>query len=1082
MMWNTWLIRLFSWLLIALPSAYAQVHNAKSPHTENQSKLDAYVEQVSELSSRARANVYFPNHQSIFNGVQVSFVNVGTGNLTFLRRDMVASGRIPLVLARVYNSEGTGGADFGPGWMLSAAETIAVNDHVARLSSESGALLEFIEAEPGTFVLRQDRPSDYLRLARLSPDILQARLRSGTVKEYTRLSGLFRLTAVTDVNGNQIQLTYTNGAITRLENANHFLQFMRNDKGRITAAFDDQGRSVRYVYNEEGLLVAADDLGGNRWAYNYSEERMLARAIDPLQRENFSVEYEGTGRVRRLRLPSGVIQFSYDTANRATTVRDRKDLVSRFFQNDDGITTRVVNALGEETSITLDSSRNVTSLLRNGTVIQGMEYDQQHRLAVRHSIGNSGTIDFHYRYDPQTGLLSRIDGSDGTNKIFAYDPSGRLTSAVLPDGEHTYTYSSSGDLTGFSAGKVDVTFSPDSDGLIASMSEGEQGRTKMSYRAGGELAQITFSNGETASYEFQPSGLRSKSGYQDGRRVQYNYDPAGNLAGTKVFDAKGKQTAGQTLTMDDSYQLVRWALFDGTEDTFEYDPNGNLTEWKQGKSVTRFEYDSLNRIVAVITPDGERLTYSYKPGERSLIEQYDHASVAIADALDTRFTFVHESIVNVTRPLPALLGPVRFSEMLGAFQLANPDGSEIVTPESAIEQPLQKMRLVAAGTPLRARQAEFSRPFNTLFMPSEYASINCCPLCTINGRCPPGCDNGLGGNDITQITPSQAGVEASPVEVDISGTFTGGTTTVTVKPQSGTSGSITATASSNNGSDIIASFNLSSAGVGKYNVSMKDSGGLSDNSVTFTVLPSVDGIDPPMGLVGTGVPVTISGAGFISGATSVNAGPNISVTSISVFASTGLTAIFTPANSTNSLGNQTVTVTVNGQTSDSSTSFFVQVPAALQRLSAAVSTLQPTANGCPSTNSGSQGPFGMMLAINYQVLDQRTPNPQPISATMSLRENLKNFVVDGQPQSGTVTGGFVTPSGNTNSDGTFTDDPVGACAQGAFTNATFTQELYLPLSSQFSPTVRTNNFSLTGKQGCGTMGNGADISVTVTCP
>jgi hypothetical protein len=59
--------------------------------------------------------VYFVNPQSIFRGVQLNFVNVGEGNLTFLRRDMVASGRIPVILARVYDSSSNGTADFGPG-------------------------------------------------------------------------------------------------------------------------------------------------------------------------------------------------------------------------------------------------------------------------------------------------------------------------------------------------------------------------------------------------------------------------------------------------------------------------------------------------------------------------------------------------------------------------------------------------------------------------------------------------------------------------------------------------------------------------------------------------------------------------------------------------------------------------------------------------------------------------------------------------------------------------------------------------------------------------------------------------------
>jgi len=271
-------------------------------------------------------------------------------------------------------------------------------------------------------------------------------------------------------------------------------------------------------------------------------------------------------------------------------------------------------------------------------------------------------------------------------------------------------------------------------------------------------------------------------------------------------------------------------------------------------------------------------------------------------------------------------------------------------------------------------------------------------------------------------------------------------------------------------------FQLSSSTVaGNYSVSVQDSGGPSQNSLTFTVTPVITSITPPRGLVGTPTNVTINGAGFTSGPT-VNAGPNVPVSNIAVSSSTQMTATFTPTNSSSAGGNQSVTITVKGQTSNSQY-FYVQIPTALQRLSAGVSAKQPTTNGCPAVSTPPAGPFGMRLAVNYQVLDQQSP-AQPISATMPLREDLTNFVVDGQPQNGLL-GGFVTPSGNTNSDGTFTDDPIGACATGTFTAATFIQRLYVPLSSQF--TVRTNKYSLTGKQGCGNMGNGSDISVTVPC-
>src|SRR5262249_32138778 len=148
-------------------------------------------------------------------------------------------------------------------------------------------------------------------------------------------------------------------------NANHFIVFMRDKSGCISQARDDQGRTVSYGYDKQGRLAETDDLGGHAWQYSYSDDNKLKKATDPLQRINFSAFFDEKGRVRRLELPSGVIQYNYDSTIRSTTVIDRKQLTTRFFQNEDGITTRVINALGEETAIGLDGSRNIISFSRN---------------------------------------------------------------------------------------------------------------------------------------------------------------------------------------------------------------------------------------------------------------------------------------------------------------------------------------------------------------------------------------------------------------------------------------------------------------------------------------------------------------------------------------------------------------------------------------------------------------------------------------------------------------------------------------------------------------------------------------------
>jgi hypothetical protein len=123
-----------------------------------------------------------------------------------------------------------------------------------------------------------------------------------------------------------------------------------------------------------------------------------------------------------------------------------------------------------------------------------------------------------------------------------------------------------------------------------------------------------------------------------------------------------------------------------------------------------------------------------------LIEQYEHASINVADRRDTALTFAGPFSAIVLRPLTATFGSVRFSETLGAFQLANADGSEIVRPQEAVEGALAKLYLFQAGMTQKALRSGFSAPFNAMFIPAEYLTINCCPECYDDGGewyCPP---------------------------------------------------------------------------------------------------------------------------------------------------------------------------------------------------------------------------------------------------------------------------------------------------------------------------------------------------------
>jgi IPT/TIG domain len=194
-------------------------------------------------------------------------------------------------------------------------------------------------------------------------------------------------------------------------------------------------------------------------------------------------------------------------------------------------------------------------------------------------------------------------------------------------------------------------------------------------------------------------------------------------------------------------------------------------------------------------------------------------------------------------------------------------------------------------------------------------------------------------------------------------------------------------------------------------------------TTSFPVTPSITNIFPAQGLVGTGETVTISGAGFVIGQTTIGAGPNITVSNTSVTSSTQMTATFTPTNSASAGGNQAVTVSVNGGTPSNSQNFYVQIPTHIARTTVSgQAPAGPLEDGIGPLLSGSnltiytvtgavyentQNVCGGYQWYGYQVLDQETSPVAIANGTIAITETFSNISPTPdplqQPQTSTTT-------------------------------------------------------------------------------
>ena len=159
----------------------------------------------------------FPNEQSSLYGLPIRYVNSSRGNLTFVRRDLVSVGHLPVVLARVYDSSMRIG-------QTSVSARVAAAETITR---QSDGEITYIDDSGSTIALTRTG-SGYVSVTQLQLTSNQSgrgsevriRLRSGWSKDFSRVRDSFVLTAVRDAHGNALSFIYEGARLSRIEGQN----------------------------------------------------------------------------------------------------------------------------------------------------------------------------------------------------------------------------------------------------------------------------------------------------------------------------------------------------------------------------------------------------------------------------------------------------------------------------------------------------------------------------------------------------------------------------------------------------------------------------------------------------------------------------------------------------------------------------------------------------------------------------------------------------------------------------------------------------------------------------------------------
>ncbi|HAB17422.1 MAG TPA: hypothetical protein DCE44_13340, partial [Verrucomicrobiales bacterium] len=410
----------------------------------------------------------------------------------------------------------------------------------------------------------------------------------------------FRLKKLILPTGEQQSFDWTKqGNLTRLtDELGQTTSFSyRPEFNRLASFTDAKLNTTRYTYDTRGNLVSTiyPNQSVERFA-NYTEAG-LPLSYTNRRSQPLTYEYNAAGQITNQIFADGhAIQFTYDPrGNLASTVDGDKVTTYAYAPDTDGDRLkRVTYPQGRFLDYTYDAFGRRIQMTDQDGFASKYEYDSAGRLWKLRD--ETDTLLVTYTYEP-SGRVSRIDKGNGTFTTYEYDPAGQLLS--LKNHRNATTLNSRFDYTYDRRGRRRTMSTLDGDWTYG-------------YDATGQLTRAVFDSinpeipDQDLTYEYDALGNRVRT-IENGVTNLYvanNLNQYTSVGGTNhLHDADGNLT------------------FDGVN-TYEWDQQSRLVRVTGPSGVTEYEYDAFgNRAGTVL--NGRRIGYVLDPtGAGDVLVEY----------------------------------------------------------------------------------------------------------------------------------------------------------------------------------------------------------------------------------------------------------------------------------------------------------------------------------------------------------------------------------------------------------------------------------------------------------------------------
>ncbi|GAA4503413.1 hypothetical protein GCM10023191_056300 [Actinoallomurus oryzae] len=619
------------------------------------------------------------------------------GDVVLRQVDVHLGGVLPLVLERTHVSSYREGRSFGVSWASTLDQRVELDADGACFAAADGMMLFYPPVDaPGSPVLPTAGPRWPLTLDENGECTVtdpEARRMLHFAPVGPR-PGSLRLTAISDRNGNRIDLRYeADATLVEIHHSGGYrIGVETGDTGRVTALRLRSGEELmRYGYDDAGNLAEIINSSGRPLRFDYDAEGRLTGWIDR-NGHWYRYTYDGQGRAVHGDGPDGLWNVTLTYGDRVTVVTDSLGHQTTYHLNELGQVIAEIDPLGQETrsvwdghdrllsrtdplgrttryryneagdltAITRPDSRQVTATYNelglpvqitdaDGTV-RRHDYDDRGNLVALTDQGGATTL---YGYDERGGLSTitdplgaviRIVNDDAGLPIAVTDPLGatdrcvrdrfgRVTEMIDPLGSVTR-------LRWTVEGRPAERARP--DGATERWSYDDEGNLIEYIDAAGRVARTEYGPFDLPSSRIGPDGASLRFTYDTELRLaavtdpqgltwRYAYDPAGNLTEETDFNGRVLRYA-----YDAAGQLTEHTNGAGQTIRYSRDPLGNVVGKRSGDAVTTFAYNATGRLVRAVNADVE-VRFEHDPLGRVVAEVCNGRRLASAyDALGRR--------------------------------------------------------------------------------------------------------------------------------------------------------------------------------------------------------------------------------------------------------------------------------------------------------------------------------------------------------------------------------------------------------------------------------------------------------------